>query len=103
MVEAARPDFLIVAGHRNFTTAIYFHGGTQYQVERLDLEEKKAYVRPVSVDYYTDAELAVRIGVMETQRAEGSRACGEICRRVNRWSQDIDRHWLGPWTVWRRG
>jgi DEAD/DEAH box helicase domain-containing protein len=59
--------------------AIYLHGGVQYQVERLDLEEKKAYVRKVDVDYYTDAELAVRIGVMEVEgQDERNRAHGEI-------------------------
>src|SRR5438270_3518896 len=38
----------------------------QYNVDRLDWEEKKAYVRPVKVDYYTDANLAVSIKVLET-------------------------------------
>src|SRR5690606_39170629 len=33
--------------------AIYIHEGVQYQVEMLDYEEKKAYVREVDVDYYT--------------------------------------------------
>src|SRR3712207_7075965 len=36
--------------------AIYIHGGQQHQVEKLDWEEKKAYVRKVSVDYYTRSE-----------------------------------------------
>jgi DEAD/DEAH box helicase domain-containing protein len=45
--------------------AIYFHGGRQYHVDRLDWEEKKAYVRPVDVDYYTDAEMAVDLKVLE--------------------------------------
>ncbi|MGH2598730.1 MAG: DEAD/DEAH box helicase, partial [Dehalococcoidia bacterium] len=45
--------------------AIYFHGGRQYHVDRLDWEEKKAYVRPVDVDYYTDAETAVDLKVLE--------------------------------------
>ena len=39
--------------------AIYLHEGVQYQVEKLDYEEKKAYVREVNVDYFTDANLAV--------------------------------------------
>src|SRR5205807_2224988 len=38
----------------------------QYHVDRRDWEEKKAYVRPVKVDYYTDANLAVSIKVLET-------------------------------------
>jgi DEAD/DEAH box helicase domain-containing protein len=59
--------------------AIYLHGGVQYQVERLDLEEKKAYVRRVNVDYYTDAELAVRIAVMEPEgTSESNRNFGEV-------------------------
>lgn len=45
--------------------AIYMHQGIQYQVEKLDWEEKKAYVREVSVDYYTDANLAVSLKVLE--------------------------------------
>ncbi|MGD9894745.1 MAG: DEAD/DEAH box helicase, partial [Dehalococcoidia bacterium] len=45
--------------------AIYFHGGRQFHVDRLDWEEKKAYVRPVDVDYYTDAEIAVDLRVLE--------------------------------------
>ena len=45
--------------------AIYYHLGQQYQVERLDWEEKKAFVRPVAVDYYTDASLAVNLRVLE--------------------------------------
>ena len=45
--------------------AIYLHQGIQYQVEFLDWEEKKAYVREVKVDYYTDANLAVQVDVLE--------------------------------------
>jgi DEAD/DEAH box helicase domain-containing protein len=45
--------------------AIYFHGGRQYHVDRLDWAEKKAYVRPVDVDYYTDAELSVDLKVLD--------------------------------------
>src|SRR5207237_580513 len=40
--------------------------GAQYHVDRLDWEEKKAYIRPVKVDYYTDANLAVSIKVLES-------------------------------------
>jgi DEAD/DEAH box helicase domain-containing protein len=35
--------------------AIYLHEARQYQVERLDFENRKAYVRRVESDYYTDA------------------------------------------------
>ncbi len=48
--------------------AIYFHQGNQYQVEELDWPEKKAYVREVQVNYYTDAHLAVQLKVLESDR-----------------------------------
>lgn len=51
--------------------AIYMHQGTQYQVEYLDWEEKKAYVQEVDVDYFTDANLAVELKVLsEDKRAD---------------------------------
>lgn len=50
--------------------AIYIHEGQQYQVEKLDYEEKKAYVRKVDVDYYTDANLAVEIKILDTYKKE---------------------------------
>ncbi|WP_424237109.1 DEAD/DEAH box helicase [Bhargavaea ginsengi] len=50
--------------------AIYIHQGTQYQVEELDWEEKKAYVREVDVDYFTDANLAVELKVIAEDEFE---------------------------------
>src|SRR2546421_1597338 len=46
--------------------AIYLQDGAQYHVDRLDWEEKKAYVRPVKVDYYTDALLGLNVHVLDT-------------------------------------
>jgi DEAD/DEAH box helicase domain-containing protein len=48
--------------------AIYLHQGTQFQVEKLDWEEKKAFVREVEVDYFTDANLAVQLKVLEVDK-----------------------------------
>ncbi|MEO4053032.1 DEAD/DEAH box helicase [Solibacillus sp. CAU 1738] len=48
--------------------AIYIHQGTQFQVEKLDWEEKKAFVREVDVDYFTDANLAVELKVLEEDK-----------------------------------
>jgi len=45
--------------------AIYMHQGRQYHVERLDWEEHKAYVHPVSVDYFTDADMRVSLQVLD--------------------------------------
>ena len=50
--------------------AIYIHQGTQFQVENLDWDEKKAYVTEVDVDYFTDANLAVELKVMNEDDAE---------------------------------
>ncbi|NRD80529.1 DEAD/DEAH box helicase [Bacillus sp. BRMEA1] len=50
--------------------AIYLHQGTQYQVEKLDWDEKKAFVREVEVDYYTDANLAVQLKVLEEDKQQ---------------------------------
>ncbi len=47
------------------TEAIYMHDGRQYHVDFLDWDELKAYVRPVDVEYYTDAHLAVDLKVID--------------------------------------
>ena len=46
--------------------AVYLHEGAQFHVERLDWDEKKAYVHPVQVDYYTDALASVTVQVLDT-------------------------------------
>src|SRR5713101_3183338 len=45
--------------------AIYLHGGEQYHVEHLDFKERKAYVKRVDVDYYTDAVRYTQVRVLE--------------------------------------
>ncbi|MCL6441646.1 MAG: DUF1998 domain-containing protein [Thermoleophilum sp.] len=53
--------------------AIYMHLGQQYHVDRLEWEERKAYVHRVNVDYYTTAQIATDIRVLaEFARGEGS-------------------------------
>ena len=52
------------------THAIYIHEGQQYLVDRLDWDEHRAYVHKVDVDYYTDANLAVTIRVLDTFRQD---------------------------------
>jgi len=44
--------------------AIYLHAANQYQVTRLDWEGKKAYVKEVEVDYFTDAETKTDLKVL---------------------------------------
>jgi DEAD/DEAH box helicase domain-containing protein len=45
--------------------AIYLHGGQQHHVEHLDFKERKAYVKRVDVDYYTDAVRYTQVRVLE--------------------------------------
>jgi DEAD/DEAH box helicase domain-containing protein len=65
--------------------AIYMHGGQQYHVDRLDWHEKKAYVRKVDVDYYTDANLAVDLEVLDSFEHAPASGCdvhhGEVAVR----------------------
>jgi DEAD/DEAH box helicase domain-containing protein len=65
--------------------AIYLHGGQHYHVDRLDWHEKKAYVRKVDVDYYTDANLAVDLEVLEPFDRASQSGCaayhGEVAVR----------------------
>ncbi|WP_304654748.1 DEAD/DEAH box helicase [Sporolactobacillus sp. STSJ-5] len=51
-----------------YEDAIYIHQGIQYHVDDLDLEERKAYVRKVNVNYYTDSDLAVQLDVLEEDK-----------------------------------
>ncbi len=51
--------------------AIYLHQGQQYHVDALDFTERKAYVKRVDVDYYTDAIRYTQVRVLE--RAAGER------------------------------
>jgi DEAD/DEAH box helicase domain-containing protein len=46
--------------------AIYIHQGQQYHVERLDFDQRKAYVKPVAVDHYTDAIRYTQVRVLDS-------------------------------------
>jgi DEAD/DEAH box helicase domain-containing protein len=59
--------------------AIYQHEGAQYQVERLDFENHKAFVRKVEPDYYTNAMTHVRVSVLE--REQEARLGEALCER----------------------
>jgi DEAD/DEAH box helicase domain-containing protein len=73
IVDTSQPRPKVIGEMDQFTApvllheeAVYLHEGAQYHVERLDWEEKKAYVHPVEVDYYTDALAAVTVQVLDT-------------------------------------
>jgi len=57
-----------------YEKAIYLHDARQYQVERFDYEGRKAYVRRVDSDYFTDAIDYTQ--VKELEEVESSPAGG---------------------------
>ena len=67
--------------------AIYLHEARQYQVERFDYDERKAYVKRVDCDYYTDAIDYTQVKVLEEFEGEAlarARAGAHGDVRVNR-------------------
>lgn len=60
--------------------AIYLHGARQFQVAELDWEGRKAIVKEVDVDYFTDAEskTSLRILSVEKKNPETESGWGEI-------------------------
>lgn len=72
IVDTTDPEHRIIGEMDRFSVltmlhkdAIYIHESQQYHVDRLDYDEQKAYVRAVDSDYYTDANLAVDIQVLD--------------------------------------
>jgi DEAD/DEAH box helicase domain-containing protein len=61
-----------------FPQAIYFHLGEPYQVEELDFERMRCYVKRVDVDYYTDGDAAARIEVLDEMETRGIYGWGEV-------------------------
>ena len=66
--------------------AIYLHEARMFHVDRFDYEQRKAYVRRVDCDYYTDAIDYTQVKVLEEFEGEAlagaHRAHGDV--RVNR-------------------
>ncbi len=62
--------------------AIYLHESAMFHVDRLDWDERKAYVRRVDVDHYTVADRAVTLKPLDVFAATvspgGSRRHGEV-------------------------
>jgi DEAD/DEAH box helicase domain-containing protein len=67
-----------IIGEVDFTSAlttvhpqgIYLHQGQQYHVERLDFAERKAYVKKVDSDYYTDAIRYTQVRILSSAEEE---------------------------------
>jgi DEAD/DEAH box helicase domain-containing protein len=62
--------------------AIYLHESAQFHVDRLDWDERKAYVRRVDVDHYTQADRAVTLKPLDVfadaSTTGGRRVHGEV-------------------------
>jgi DEAD/DEAH box helicase domain-containing protein len=56
--------------------AIYMVEGKLYQVDRLDFDGRKAFVREVDCDYYTDAITYSRVTIIDTFDAAGPGGAG---------------------------
>jgi DEAD/DEAH box helicase domain-containing protein len=75
-----------VIGETDFTSgpstlhpkAIYIVEGRLFQVERLDFEGRKAFVREIDCDYYTDAITYARVTILDTFEDGDERAHGEV-------------------------
>jgi DEAD/DEAH box helicase domain-containing protein len=71
-----------VIGETDFTSgpptlhprAIYIVEGALYQVEKLDFEGRKAFVREIDCDYYTDAITYTRVTILDTFEQEAGHA-----------------------------
>jgi len=48
--------------------AIYLHGAAQYQVEELDWEGRKAIVKEVDINYFTDAESKTDLKILTVEK-----------------------------------
>lgn len=65
-----------------YEEAIYIHQGETWQVTELDWEGRRAYVTPVRVDYFTDADTRAEVKVIDVDDDSvapgGTRAHGEV-------------------------
>ncbi|MBL8788311.1 MAG: DEAD/DEAH box helicase [Deltaproteobacteria bacterium] len=88
VIDLARDIVLAEVDFRSTHTtlhehAIYHVDSKHYQVERLDYDDHKAFVRRVEPDYYTTAMTYTKVAIIQedlrSQRAEGLTLCsGEV-------------------------
>ena len=86
IIDTAGPHNLAEMDWRSAHTmlheqAIYQHEGEQYQVEKLDYDNRKAYVQRVAPDYYTTAMTHTSVTVIDEfeSKALGLEAAGKSC------------------------
>ncbi len=64
--------------------AIYLHDARQYQVEKLDYDGRKAFVRQVDSDYFTDAIVYTQVSELAQFEAGLQRLIPKLDRRTAR-------------------
>ncbi|HPF35894.1 MAG TPA: DEAD/DEAH box helicase [Candidatus Krumholzibacteria bacterium] len=89
IVDQSKPHGVIIGEMDLFSSqellhdeAVYIHGARQYHVDKLDWDRRKAYVRPVDVDYYTDAQRKTELKTLSDEEGDdlslGRRGLGEV-------------------------
>jgi DEAD/DEAH box helicase domain-containing protein len=84
VVDVTRGERVI--GETDFTSgpstlhekAIYIVEGDLFQVEKLDFDGRKAYVRSVDCDYYTDAITYTKVTILDTFASDAGAGGGEL-------------------------
>jgi DEAD/DEAH box helicase domain-containing protein len=83
--EGAAPAHRIL-GETDYTSAfatlhekaIYLHQGQQYYVHQLDIKERRAYVKQVNSDYFTDAITYTKVKTIDTMETAAEHSHGEV-------------------------
>jgi len=89
IVDTSVPNGLIIGEMDLFSAqemlhddAVYIHGGQQYHVDNLDWDRRKAYVQPVRVDHYTDAQRKSELKTLDIEESQpldlGRKSVAEI-------------------------
>jgi DEAD/DEAH box helicase domain-containing protein len=58
--------------------AIYLHQGQQYYVHQLDIPERRAYIKQVESEYFTDAITYTKVKILETMESAAEHNHGEV-------------------------
>jgi DEAD/DEAH box helicase domain-containing protein len=58
--------------------AIYLHQGEEYYVDQLDIPGRRAYVRQVDSDYFTNAITHTKVDILETMESIAEHNHGEV-------------------------
>ena len=82
-----------VIGETDFTSgpatlhpkAIYIVEGRLYQVERFDFDGRKAFVREIDCDYYTDCDHLYAVSAIDTLDGRGSASRTARCTSSHGW------------------